>query len=151
MRITRMVVPGLLVMLLSLPAWLATAQQEQASTPEGQQIIQQEQSMWQALKNKDRAALDAMTGSTAMFVTDKGTQNKWDFLNSLPQLNLQTNSLSNIQVRMPGGDSRIVTYQLHQSGTMAGQPLPATAWVTSVWYNQNGKWLLVSHQVTPTS
>jgi hypothetical protein len=147
---------GLVLTLLSLPAWLTAAQQpnqaqqNQASTPAGQEIIQKEQALWQAIRNKDRAAIDSMTGPTAIFVGRRGLQTKWEFMNAtLPQLNLQSGSPANFQVRMPGADTRIVVSQVNQSGTMAGQPVAPTIWVTTVWYNQGGTWLVVSHQVTP--
>lgn len=150
---TRVLLSGLVLTLLSLPGWLIAAQQQQqnqASTPEGQQIIQKEQTFWQAIKNKDHGAIDSMTGPTAVFVTPRGVQTKWDFMNAtLPQLNLQSGSPSNFQVRLPGPDTRIVIYQVNQSGTIAGQPLAPTIWVTTAWYNQGGTWLVVSHQVTP--
>lgn len=149
---TRVLLSGLVLTLLALPSWLLAAQQQQnqASTPEGQEIIQKEQSFWQAIRNKDHGAIDSMTGSTAIFVSRRGAQTKWEFMNAtLPQLNLQSSSLSNFQVRLPGPDTRIVIFQVNQSGTIAGQPLAPTIWVTTVWYNQGGTWLVVSHQITP--
>lgn len=153
---SRVLLPSLLLTLLSVPGGVTVAQQQpppppnQASTPEGQQIIQREQAFRQALKNKDRTAIDAMTGPTAVFVNPKGIQTKWEYMSTtLSQLTLENQSMSNIQVRLPGADTRIIIYQVNQSGTLAGQPLPATGWVTSAWYNQNGNWLMVCHQVTP--
>lgn len=152
MKVNRMAILGVLAACLALPAWMTAVSQgtqEQAATPAGQEIIQRERAMWQAIKSKDRATLDGMIGPTAMFVNPQGVENKWQFLQSLPNLSLQDATISNVQVRMPGADSRVVTYQMTQYGTLAGQPLPRTAWVTSVWYRLNGQWALVSRQMTP--
>lgn len=154
--IHRVLLSCLVLTLLVLPAWLAAAQQQnqpqqnQASTPEGQQIIQKEQALWQAIKNKDHSAIDSMTGPTAIFISRRGAQTKWEFMNTtLPQLNIQSGTPTNFQVRLPGPDTRIVTYQMNPTGTIGGQPLAPTIWVTTVWYNQGGTWLVVCHQVTP--
>lgn len=151
-RIHAAVITALLLTLLGLPTGLMAqfnVPQNQAATPEGQEVMKQEQAFRQALKNKDRAAMDGMIGATAIIVNPQGAKTKWQFLEMLQQMNLQTDTVSNVQVRLPGPDTRIVAYQVNQTGTLNGKPLPATSLITSVWYNQNGKWMMVSHQATP--
>lgn len=70
-------------------------------------------------------------------------------LNSLADLNLTEYTMDHVKVAMPTKDMVIVTYQAHQEGTWKGMPLPLDLMVSSVWANQNGKWLEVLYQETP--
>ena len=70
-------------------------------------------------------------------------------LNALADLNLTQYTMDHVKVAQPTKDMVIITYQANQKGTWKGKTLPSHIMVSSVWANQNGKWLEVLYQETP--
>jgi len=70
-------------------------------------------------------------------------------LESLNDLNITECRIEHLQVVIPTKDTAVFTYQAHQKGTWKGKTLPSHIMVSSVWANQNGKWLQVLYQETP--
>jgi hypothetical protein len=52
------------------------------------------------------------------------------------------------QVLTAGERTRVVSYRLHQKGTIFGHPLPEDTFCTSVWEERDGRWVTVFHQET---
>ena len=100
----------------------------------------------------DSAALDRLYADDYVFVTYRGTiENKQHQIELLKSgtMKFTERTASEINVRVFGDDMAIVVYRRRQQATVGGASRPSDVRVTNVWSKTQGRWQLLSGQVTP--
>jgi hypothetical protein len=56
--------------------------------------------------------------------------------------------LSDSKINWVDANTAVHSYKMTVKGTAEGQPMPETAWNSTVWTKKNGKWMAAFHQET---
>lgn len=115
------------------------------------ELMDQEKRFWDAMQQRDEAAVAAMTDEQCIVVGAQGvstiTPERMAKLTEeatwrLVQWNFDPKSM---QVRFLGDDVALVAYRVSESLLVGGKPLLLHANDSSVWVRRDGKWLCAMH------
>ena len=99
---------------------------------------------WKSVKAKDWVAIDRALASNFVGINPDGRFNAAAWFDHIKQLELTDYSIGNLQIQM-NGNTFVVTYDVTMTGTIGGQPIPATpVHRMSVWQQQKAGWVLIA-------
>ncbi|MFN2481357.1 MAG: DUF4440 domain-containing protein [Pyrinomonadaceae bacterium] len=112
-------------------------------------VIAGDRKAWDLIKAKDYDAFAAGLDEKFIDVTPEGIMDKAATVAFVKTLNLTEATLSDFKVLRLDKDAAVVTYTVHDKGTIGGKPIPADSpgmrhSTAKVW--RGGKWLAVFHQ-----
>jgi ketosteroid isomerase-like protein len=136
----------------------AIAQQDAEQAPEIERVNAAGQALVAAISARDIGAMEKLWArdarvtligplSTSIVVGWDGVKTAWQM--RFGQFDRVTVSLAESHVRMSGKVAWAVGVERVQLLRKDGETLNLDAFVTNVFENQGGNWLLVSHQATP--
>jgi ketosteroid isomerase-like protein len=110
-----------------------------------------EQLYWQAVKDKDWAAVEAHTASNYSYMAPSGVSNKEQILATYKKLEKLEFSLGEFEVTDHGGTT-VLTYTATASYTYEGRAMPATQFRNmTVWQKQKNGWQMIAGAVFPVN
>jgi hypothetical protein len=114
-------------------------------------VIAGDKKAWDLIKAKDYDAFAAGLDEKFIDVTPEGIMDKAATVAFVKTLNLTEATLSDFKVVKLDKDAAVVTYTVHDKGTVGGKPIPADSpgmrhSTAKVW--RGGKWVAVFHQST---
>ncbi len=115
-----------------------------------QQIVAAERDGLEALKagNVDRFA--DMTAEDAVFVDAAGLANKATVVSNVVGFRLTDFSMEGIRFVQLSPTSGLIAYKITEKGVSHGRDFAAQAYISSIWFRQNGKWVCkFSQETTP--
>ncbi len=118
-----------------------------------QMIISKSRATWEAYKNRDIAAVKALTPEDYESFSLLGSSNLQQDIDSLNNktLTIESYSIDDARVSMAAKNVAILRYKCNLRETFQGKPFNAQIYATEVWVNRGGKWQIVSYQETPVS
>lgn len=109
-----------------------------------------EQLYWQAVKEKDWAAVEAHTASNYAYVASSGVSDKEQILTTYKKLDQLEYSLGEFQVT-DHGDTSVVTYTAVASYVYDGRKVGPTKFRNlTVWQKQKNGWQMIAGAAVPT-
>ena len=126
---------------------LSTAQTESTIS---QKIIDNSKATWEAYKSRNVTALKEYTAEDYGSYAVTGPSNRQQDIAALTDksLTIEAYTIDDPKVMMATKDVAILRYKCNLKGTIQGKPLKPS-YVTEVWVNSGGKWMIVSYQETP--
>ena len=115
-----------------------------------QMIIKRSKEVWEAYKNRNVAAIKALTGEDYGAFTLAGPSNLQQDIATIDKLTIESYTLDEPKVSKPAKDVAILRYKCDLKGSFEGKPFRAV-YATEVWVNRRGKWLIISYSETPVS
>lgn len=115
-----------------------------------QTIISKSKETWEAYKNRDIAAIKALTAADYAAYTQTGPSNLQEDIANIDKLTIESYSLDDPKVSKVTKDVVILRYKCDLKGSFEGKPF-GPVYATEVWVNRGGKWLIVSYQETAVS
>ena len=109
-------------------------------------LIANERKANDAIAKGDKAAFAALVAPTGWMADGTGFMKTSELVNSLDQLKVSSWSISEEKVSWIDANTAILTYKWTGAGTFAGQPIPSSAYASTVWTKKGDKWLAVFHQ-----
>ena len=109
-------------------------------------LIANENKINEAVAKHDVKTFNDLVATDAMSADGGGFMKVADFVKSMNDVKVGSWHIMDTQVHWVDDKTAIVTYTWMGSGTFKGEPLPPTAYASSVWTERNGKWVVVYHQ-----
>jgi ketosteroid isomerase-like protein len=126
----------------------------QSKNPAGsnpdQMIIDRSKEVWEAYKNRNIPAIQALTGEDYVSFTQAGPSNLKQDIATIDKLTIESYTLDDPKVSKPAKDVAILRYKCELKGSFDGKPF-RPVYATEVWVNRGGKWQIVSYSETPVS
>lgn len=120
----------------------------------GAAVVAQEQTVLDAIANKDTVAFNKALGSDFVYVDAHGAV-RWQLSktsSTLPACVLGTGwSLDHPMTTEVGTDLVVLTYSSSGKAVCEGRPMPSPVNTMSVWRKRGGRWVAVAHSETPAA
>lgn len=113
-------------------------------------IVEKSRATWEAYKNRNIAAMKALTGEDYASNSLTGASNLKQDIATIDKLTIEHYSIDDPKVSWVTRDVAILRYKCDLKGSYDGKPF-APVYATEVWVNRGGKWQIVSYQETPIS
>ncbi|MEP6718818.1 MAG: nuclear transport factor 2 family protein [bacterium] len=113
-------------------------------------IVEKSRATWEAYKNRNIAAMKALTGEDYASNSLTGASNLKEDIATIDKLTIEHYSIDDPKVSWVTKDVAILRYKCDLKGSYNGKPF-APVYATEVWVNRAGKWQIVSYQETPMS
>jgi hypothetical protein len=114
-----------------------------------EQILDLEEQFWEAMKTKDAKTAAEMTGDASIIAgaTGVATISPAIMRQMLAEGNwtLEDYQFADVQVREVSPDAAIIGYKVTEHLTVEDAPIHFTAYDTSMWHRQDGRWTCVLH------
>ena len=114
-----------------------------------QELIQLEQRYWEAMKEKDVRAIEALTDFPCLITGSQGVAliGRETFAKMLRDSTwiIEDATLSDIQVRPLSDDVAVVACKLREELLVDGKPVTVEAADSSTWIRRNGSWVCAAH------
>jgi ketosteroid isomerase-like protein len=110
-----------------------------------------ERAGWEAFKNKDKKAYQALVNDdyTAGFEDGQGEHDLKGALDSMGQVTVNSYTLSDFKLRSMSPDAAMLTYNAQVNLTMGGgKPEDMKLYVSDVWVKRAGQWKSLHYQET---
>jgi hypothetical protein len=109
-------------------------------------LLGHEHKFWDAWKRKDITVINELVAENARFVDENSVISKEEFTRQVRNYTPNDYSLTRFEVITITDKVGVVTYKVRATYTANSIELPLiSALVTSVWFNQQGKWQLKHH------
>jgi Domain of unknown function (DUF4440) len=115
-----------------------------------QMITDRSKEVWEAYKNRNVAAIQALTGEDYVSYTQAGPSNLQQDIATIDKLTIESYTLDDPKVTKPAKDVAILRYKCDLKGSFDGKPFKP-AYATEVWVSRGGKWQIVSYSETPVN
>jgi len=112
-----------------------------------QAIIERSRQGWEAYKKHDVAGMKAVTGNDYGSYSPAGYSNLKEDIAGIDKLNIESYSIDDPTVTMATKDVAILRYKCNLKGSQQGKKFKPS-YVTEVWVDRSGKWMIVSYQET---
>ena len=113
-------------------------------------IIALERRGWEAVKRKDTAAVFALTGGEFLYVQPWGMRRMSlaNAPNAFANCETASYAMDSATVTPAGSSTAVLTYRLTIDQTCGGERVPSPIYVTEVWTQRNGKWVVLTRTDT---
>jgi hypothetical protein len=111
-------------------------------------LIANEHKLNDAVVKHDATTFNTLVAADAISADMGGITNVSDFVKSMDQAKIQTYQIVSPRVVWIDDKSAVVVYTWKGKGTWMNEPVPETTYVSSVWAERGGKWVVVYHQET---
>jgi hypothetical protein len=121
------------------------------SKPKGasdQTIINNSRATWEAYKNRNRAAMKALTAPEYASNAVTGPSNLQMDIDTIDKLTIERYTIDDPKVTWVTKDVAVLRYKADLKGNYDGKPF-GPVYATEVWVNRGGKWQIISYQETP--
>ena len=114
-----------------------------------QQIIDQENRFWTAMKDKDVPTAQSMIHEDCLITGPMGAMRvspeKYAEMTRDGQWRLDKYAFSDVDVTFPTDEVAVIAYKVHQTGEMKGQPMDLNAADSTTWVRDGSDWKVVLH------
>jgi len=147
----RKTLPLFVITVLAL-ACLSAARATAQSKPAGpdQKIINNSRATWEAYKNRNIAAIKALTAKEYVSYTLAGASNLQQDIDTIDKLTIESYTIDDPKVTWVTPSVAILRYNCELKGSYEGKQF-GPVYSTEVWVNRGGKWQIISYQETPRS
>ena len=111
-------------------------------------LIANETKVNEAVAKRDVKTFNQLVAPDAISADMGGFMKASEFAKSFDKVKVESWHLMDSKVMWIDDKSAIVTYRWMGKGTYMNQPMPETAYASTVWTDRNGKWVAVFHQET---
>ena len=111
-------------------------------------LIANETKVNEAVAKRDVKTFNELVAPDALSADMGGFMKASEFAKSFDKVKVESWHLMDTKVMWIDDKSAIVTYTWMGKGTYMNQPMPGTAYASTVWTDRNGKWVAVFHQET---
>lgn len=111
-------------------------------------LIANENKVNEAVAKRDVKTFNDLVAADAISADMGGFIKASEFAKSFDKVKVESWHLMDTKVMWIDDKSAIVTYTWMGKGTYMNQPMPETAYASTVWTDRNGKWVAVFHQET---
>jgi len=108
-------------------------------------IVRLEKIVTEAFKNKQVETFKKYLAPEFVELDAEGFKNADAELADVPKYDVSDNSLADMKVTFPNGNTAVVTYKVTTKASHDGQDASGTYNVASVWTKRERKWRLVFH------
>ncbi len=137
---------GLAAVLLMLGCTAAVVAQAGSKAAIEKTLIANENKINEAVAKHDVKTFTDLVASDAVSADNMGFMKVADFVKEMNDVKVGPWHIMDAQAHWVDDKTAVVTYTWMGSGTFKGEPLPSTAFASSVWTERNGKWVVVYHQ-----
>jgi hypothetical protein len=145
-----------LAIMLATASWLAAQDAEKKSAALSaaslQTVLEQrEKASWDAYKNKDRKAYEALLSDdfTAVLADGKGEHSRQAVIDSMNEITIHSYTLSDFKITRLGPDVALLRYTAATNVTFGGgKPMDAKLAVGDIWVRRGGVWKSLRYQET---
>jgi Domain of unknown function (DUF4440) len=130
-------------------ATLCTAQTG-ATSKSDQALVDNSRAVWEAYKNRNVAAMKALTANEYASNALTGPSNLKMDVDTIDKLKIEAFTIDEPRVTWVTKDVAILRYKCNLKGSYDGKPFQPV-FATEVWVNRGGKWRIISYQETPLS
>ena len=109
-------------------------------------LIANENKVSEAVAKHDLKTFSDLVAADGLSADLTGFMKVSDFTKTFDQVKISTWHIMDPKVMWIDDKSAIVSYTWMGKGTYMNQPVPETAYVSTVWTERNGKWVAVFHQ-----
>jgi|SRR5215813_13568210 len=132
-------------------ATLCITQTGASSSPQTlDQIVAKSKEVWEAYKNRNTAAIKALTAEDYVSYTLAGPSNLQQDIATIDKLTIESYTLDEPKLTNVTKEVAILRYKCDLKGSYEGKPFKPV-YATEVWVNRGGKWLITSYSETPVS
>jgi hypothetical protein len=139
---------------LGIVALLAVATlciaQTGATSKSDQALVDNSRAVWEAYKNRNVAAMKALTADEYASNALTGPSNLKMDVDTIDKLKIEAFTIDEPRVTWVTKDVAILRYKCNLKGSYDGKPFQPV-FATEVWVNRGGKWRIISYQETPLS
>jgi hypothetical protein len=146
----RLIVIALLAVASLSGAPTGATAQSKSKGPSDQTIIDNSRATWEAYKNRNIAAMKALTAAEYMSNAVTGPSNLKQDIDTIDKLTIESYTIDEPKVTWVTKDVAILRYKADLKGSYDGKPF-GPVYATEVWVNRGGKWQILSYQETPQS
>jgi hypothetical protein len=111
-------------------------------------LIANENKVAEAVAKHDLKTFNDLVAADGVSADMGGFMKVSDFTKTFDQVKISTWHIMDAKVTWIDDKSAVVTYTWMGKGTYMNQPIPETAYSSTVWTERNGKWVAVFHQET---
>jgi hypothetical protein len=130
-------------------AWtVAGAQGKSKASASDQMIIEKSRATWEAYKNRNKAAMAALTAKEYASNAVTGPSTLQEDLDTVDKLTIEAYTIDEPKVTWINKGVAILRYKAQLKGSFDGKPF-VPVYATEVWVNRAGKWQIFSYQETP--
>ena len=115
-----------------------------------QMMVANSRAVWEAYKNRDTAAMKALTADEYVAHTQAGPSNLKQDVDTIQKLTIEAFSIDDPKVTWVTKDVAILTYKCNLKGSYEGRAFKPV-YATEVWVNRGGKWRIISYAESPLS
>ena len=108
-------------------------------------LIDREKELWEIVKNKQADAFRKYFAGNYSGVSSDGVKDINQEVEGIRNVDLKDYSLTDTKVVFPNKGTAVLTYKVTVQGSFQGQDISGVYYASSVWVNQDGKWLAVLH------
>ena len=131
---------------------VATAQSSPSSSgdenPMKQQIVAKEREGLDALKTGRVTRFGDLTADDAVFVDASGPAGKAQVLKNVAGFKILDYSMGSVEFRALSTNTGLIVYKITEKGISHDKEFSAQVYVSSIWTQQNGKWVCRFSQET---
>ena len=141
---SRVLATAFLVLGCAAPAFAQAA--SKAATEKA--LIANENKVSEAVAKHDLKTFNDLVAADGLSADMGGFMKVAEFTKTFDQVKISAWHIMDTKIMWIDDKSAIVTYTWMGKGTYMNQPLPETAYASTVWTERNGKWVAVFHQET---
>jgi hypothetical protein len=108
-------------------------------------LIDRERAVWEVVKNKQVDAYRKYSANNYRGVSSDGVKDINQEVEGVRIVDLKDYSLADTKVVFPNKATAVLTYKVTVHGSFQGQDISGVYYASSVWVNQDGKWLAILH------
>ena len=117
--------------------------------PTAAEIETLEKRFWQTMVDKDAKSAAAMIADKGLVAGPMGAMTidpaMYEAMTQEGQWNLESYTMSDVQVVCPSDDVAIIAYKVNQKGDMKGQPMDLNCADSSTWVRDGAEWKCALH------
>lgn len=108
-------------------------------------ITDLEDSVWKAYKNKQLRSFEGLLYKTYYGIYANGIKTLDMEVADMDKTNLDSYTLTDVQVEFPNANIAVITYKTSQQGTFDGKDVSGKYYNESVWVKKGNRWLNTFH------
>lgn len=113
------------------------------------QLVSLENEYWQALKDKDTAAVLRLTDDPCIVAGAQGVasfhREEFEKMMDAENYTLDDFEMTDVEVRVLGTDAAVIAYKVREELTLEGEEMTLEAAESSTWVRRGGQWLCALH------
>ena len=121
-----------------------------SSASEIRKVMQLEEEVWKAAKERDARAFAKLVPADALMIFRSGVVTQPEYLATMQGRTLEENKIEDVRGFMPNSKTVILTYKTVRAGSYEGKPFPSAPVIESTtWVKRGKRWVAILNQETP--